>query len=156
MAIIALDVASSIDAPSFRTPVLAVAIGIYLPLELSVPIFAGGLISMLASRGTPAGGQSREPGGLLFAAGLITGEALIGILMAIPIVVASDPDVFALPLQAADVRRLARGGRARACCSTASRRAGARRHEANRHASCRPSARRSSPRCRSWPSNIAR
>ncbi len=33
----------------------------------------------------------------MFAAGLITGEALIGILMAIPIVLASDPDVFALP-----------------------------------------------------------
>ncbi|MFO7285737.1 MAG: hypothetical protein C0P79_002690, partial [Gammaproteobacteria bacterium] len=34
--------------------------------------------------------------GMLFAAGLITGEALIGILMAIPIVLANDPDVIAL------------------------------------------------------------
>ncbi len=34
--------------------------------------------------------------GLLFAAGLITGEALIGILMAIPIVVTSNPDVLAV------------------------------------------------------------
>ena len=30
----------------FRTPVLAVAIGFYLPFELSVPIFAGGLIGV--------------------------------------------------------------------------------------------------------------
>ena len=30
---------------TFRTPVLAVAVGIYLPFELSVPILAGGLIS---------------------------------------------------------------------------------------------------------------
>ncbi len=96
-AIIALDVFLERRRAVFRTPVLAVAIGIYLPLELSVPIFAGGLISMVASRRKPANGDSREPGGLLFAAGLITGEALIGILMAIPIVVASDPDVFALP-----------------------------------------------------------
>jgi hypothetical protein len=35
--------------------------------------------------------------GLLFAAGLITGEALVGILMAIPIVLSDDPNVFAVP-----------------------------------------------------------
>jgi putative OPT family oligopeptide transporter len=95
--IIAFDAYLEHRRAIFRAPVLAVAIGIYLPLELSVTIFAGGLISLLAARRKPAGGESREPSGLLFAAGLITGEALIGILMAIPIVVASDPDVFALP-----------------------------------------------------------
>ena len=34
---------------------------------------------------------------MLFAAGLITGEALMGIIMAIPIVVAERDDVLALP-----------------------------------------------------------
>src|SRR5512135_3853931 len=34
----------------FRAPVLAVAVGIYLPLELSVPIFLGGLIAYLVER----------------------------------------------------------------------------------------------------------
>src|SRR5680860_20012 len=34
----------------FRAPVLAVAVGIYLPLELSVPIFAGGVIAWMAMR----------------------------------------------------------------------------------------------------------
>jgi hypothetical protein len=34
--------------------------------------------------------------GMLFAAGLITGEALVGIFMAIPIVQSGDADVFAL------------------------------------------------------------
>jgi uncharacterized oligopeptide transporter (OPT) family protein len=96
-AIIALDVLLERRRATFRTPVLAVAIGIYLPLELSVVIFAGGLVSMFALRRKPSGGDAREPGGLLFAAGLITGEALIGIFMAIPIVVAGDPEVFALP-----------------------------------------------------------
>jgi putative OPT family oligopeptide transporter len=105
-AIIALDVYLERRRAAFRTPVLAVAIGIYLPLELSVVIFAGGLVSMFASRRKPAAGDSREPGGLLFAAGLITGEALIGILMAIPIVVASDPEVFALPWQLPSVAGL--------------------------------------------------
>jgi hypothetical protein len=34
---------------------------------------------------------------MLFAAGLITGEALIGILMALPIVLTGDAEVFAVP-----------------------------------------------------------
>ncbi|MHC4546281.1 MAG: OPT family oligopeptide transporter, partial [Planctomycetota bacterium] len=43
-AIIILDLFLEAKKSSFRTPVLAVAIGFYLPLELSVPIFAGGII----------------------------------------------------------------------------------------------------------------
>ena len=34
---------------------------------------------------------------MLFAAGLITGEALVGILMAVPIVVSANADVLAIP-----------------------------------------------------------
>src|SRR5687767_12766071 len=76
-AIIALDVYLERRNASFRTPVLAVAIGIYLPLELAVPIFAGGLVSLLATRRNPTV-DAGAPRGLLFAAGLITGEALVG------------------------------------------------------------------------------
>jgi putative OPT family oligopeptide transporter len=68
----------------FRLPVLAVALGIYLPLKLSATIFLGGAIAALASR---AGGSGPSRRGLLFAAGLITGEALMGIFLAIPIAV---------------------------------------------------------------------
>lgn len=79
---------------SFRTPVLAVAVGIYLPFQLSVPIFAGGLVAHLANRFRRARGGGRNPqrtaraerNGLLFASGLITGEALVGILLALPLV----------------------------------------------------------------------
>ncbi|MEN9019632.1 MAG: oligopeptide transporter, OPT family [Verrucomicrobiales bacterium] len=82
VAVIILDQALAARGSSFRTPVLAVAVGIYLPFELSVPILLGGLIAHFARRGRT------EPhrDGLLFAAGLITGEALLGILLAIPIV----------------------------------------------------------------------
>ncbi len=68
----------------FRLPVLAVALGVYLPLKLSAAIFAGGVIAELAKRAT---GRGDDPSrrGLLFAAGLITGEALMGILLAVPI-----------------------------------------------------------------------
>jgi len=92
-AIIALDLVLEAKKSSFRTPVLAVAIGIYLPLELAVPIFAGGIIHWAIQgfhkrQGTPAE-QIEKSGrnGLLFASGLITGEALMGILLAIPIVI---------------------------------------------------------------------
>ena len=84
----------------FRLPVLGVALGIYLPLKLSTTIVLGGIIAALASKGAaPAGQPSRS--GLLFAAGLITGEALMGILLAIPIALGAfwpglSPDPFML------------------------------------------------------------
>ncbi|MFH1717283.1 MAG: oligopeptide transporter, OPT family [Planctomycetota bacterium] len=92
-AIIALDLVLEAKKSSFRTPVLAVAIGIYLPLELAVPIFAGGIIhwaiQSFHKRRKTAAEQIEQSGrnGLLFASGLITGEALMGILLAIPIVI---------------------------------------------------------------------
>jgi uncharacterized oligopeptide transporter (OPT) family protein len=79
--------------------VLAVAVGIYLPLELSVPIFLGGLIAHLVERRLGGGEEAERAGrnGMLFAAGLITGEALMGIIIAIPIVMSGRADVLALP-----------------------------------------------------------
>ena len=96
VAIIAVDVYLTRRGSTWRAPVLAVAVGLYLPLELSTAIFVGGLLAHFASRGRAPGAAS-ERHGMLFAAGLITGEALVGILMAIPIVVSGDADVFALP-----------------------------------------------------------
>ncbi len=78
----------------FRAPVLAVAVGIYLPFELSVPIFLGGLIAWFVSR--HKADAHRTGPGVLFAAGLITGEALVGILAAIPIVMTGNPNALAL------------------------------------------------------------
>lgn len=62
----------------FRMPVLAPAVGVYLPIELAVPILAGGLIAWrVGKRARP--GEGAADAGTLFAAGLITGEALMGI-----------------------------------------------------------------------------
>lgn len=80
---------------SFRMPVLAVAVGIYLPLQLTVPIFLGGLISWLTERRAGAEGPGRQAG-VLIAAGLITGEALIGIALALPIVISGNANVLAI------------------------------------------------------------
>ena len=102
VAIIIIDEILRRRGSSFRTPVLAVAVGIYLPLELMVPIFLGGLLNHLVTRTFGKGLtddqlEKRSRVGMLFAAGLITGEALMGIFMAIPIVVAERDDVLALP-----------------------------------------------------------
>ena len=95
--IIFIDTRLAAANASFRAPVLAVAVGIYLPLELSVPIFIGGVVAWLAGKAHKARGEGdieeRLRGGMLFAAGLITGEALLGILMAIPIAAAGSGSV---------------------------------------------------------------
>ncbi|MDX1395822.1 MAG: oligopeptide transporter, OPT family [Gemmatimonadota bacterium] len=101
-AIIALDRALEARGSSFRTPVLAVAVGIYLPIELTLPIFVGGLVAWGAARAIRGGGGADEDverggqRGLLFASGLITGEALVGILLAIPFAAAQSTDVLDL------------------------------------------------------------
>jgi putative OPT family oligopeptide transporter len=102
IAIIVLDEILRARGSTFRTPVLAVAVGIYLPLELMVPIFLGGLLNHFVTRSYGAGlseeeREKRNRVGMLFAAGLITGEALMGILMAVPIVVFRSGEVLALP-----------------------------------------------------------
>lgn len=107
VAIIALDEYLRLSGAAWRAPVLAVAVGIYLPLELAVPIFAGGLIAHFAARARRRRGAEGEGighrNGVLFAAGLIAGEALIGIFMAVPIVLSEDPDIIALPVDLPDV-----------------------------------------------------
>ena len=109
--VIILDQIQKKRGSNFRLPVLAVAVGIYLPFELSVPIFVGGVIALFAQRilkkriaitsqedqeGLEDEGREAGNRGLLFASGLITGEALIGILMAIPIVISGKADVLAI------------------------------------------------------------
>jgi putative OPT family oligopeptide transporter len=98
--VILLDRRLEARESEFRLPVLGVALGIYLPLKLSVTIFLGGVIATLARR---VASKRDEPSrrGLLFAAGLITGEALMGILLAIPIALGAfwprlSPDPFML------------------------------------------------------------
>jgi len=98
LAVIVLDEWLRRSGAGFRAPVLAVAVGIYLPQDLSVPIFVGGLLSYLARRRRRAGGDESLAGrGMLFAAGMIAGESLTGVVLAIPIVASGRADVLALP-----------------------------------------------------------
>ena len=86
-ALIVLDKIQEKRGSTFRFPVLAVAVGIYLPLGLSIPIFVGGLIAWQVKRRSRELDEEqrtkREGLGLLVASGLITGEALMGVMVAL-------------------------------------------------------------------------
>ncbi len=90
IAIILIDLRQEALGSDFRVPILAVAVGIYLPIELTVPIFIGGMINHIGKKAgaTPA----MEKKGLLMSSGLITGEALMGILVAVPIFMTEQKD----------------------------------------------------------------
>lgn len=70
-------------------PVLPISIGLYLPIHLSAPIFVGGLVrKMVESQKADTEEQTarrkeRVEKGLLYSSGLIAGEGLIGILLAV-------------------------------------------------------------------------
>lgn len=65
-------------------PVLPVAIGLYLPLELSSTIMIGGLVRWITDRiSDEKDNESGAGGGILFCSGMIAGEGIVGILLAI-------------------------------------------------------------------------
>jgi putative OPT family oligopeptide transporter len=92
---------------SFRIPVMAFAVGVYLPFDLNVPIFLGGVVALLVNRRldkTKASSDTRgrvERMGLLAAAGFITGEALMGIGLAVPVAALHDENAIALFMEKA-------------------------------------------------------
>lgn len=72
-------------------PVLPVAIGLYLPLELSVPMIIGGLIKYFVSKKKSKEDAESEAGnGVLFCSGLIAGEGIIGVVLAVLAVLGYD------------------------------------------------------------------
>lgn len=91
----------------YRLSVMAVALGIYLPMDVIMPLIIGGCISFFA-RLRLKSQQSRhgknyhqveantERRGLLFASGLIAGDALIGVILAIPFATYQSTTVLAL------------------------------------------------------------
>jgi putative OPT family oligopeptide transporter len=100
--VIGIDVSLERAGAKFRMPVMAFAVGAYLPFELTLPIFLGGVVAAVVSRWLDSIGASperrslAERNGLLAAAGLITGEALLGIILAIPISIKQDENAIAI------------------------------------------------------------
>ena len=99
---ILLGVVIAIVLIRLKMPVMSVAIGIYLPLGLSVPIMLGGVISYFAyrsahiridgkildnpSKKAVKAAKDVENRGVLIGAGFIAGESILGVLVAVLIV----------------------------------------------------------------------
>lgn len=78
-------------------PVLAFAIGLYLPIHLSSPIFVGGLIKWYVESKKKYDNEAQKKhsveSGVLYSAGMIAGEGLVGILLAVFAVLGLDFDM---------------------------------------------------------------
>ncbi|MBE6059574.1 MAG: oligopeptide transporter, OPT family [Clostridium sulfidigenes] len=67
-------------------PVLPFAVGLYLPIHLSTPIMAGGLVRLYFDKKKNISEEERGQvveNGILYTSGLIAGEGLVGILLAV-------------------------------------------------------------------------
>lgn len=94
---------------SWRCSVMAVALGIYMPLDITTAFLFGGLVAFLATKkikskekslGSEFKAKSHKAGqmGLLFASGLIAGDALLGITLAIPFSIYQSTEIFKFSL----------------------------------------------------------
>jgi putative OPT family oligopeptide transporter len=85
IALIAADAWLKARGSRFRLHPMPVAVGMYLPFTLSAPIFLGGLIRYLGQRGLNREQAERETGnaGILLSSGLIAGESILGVILAV-------------------------------------------------------------------------
>jgi putative OPT family oligopeptide transporter len=86
----------------FRLSILGVAIGMYLPISSSFPLFLGGMIAFVVHRRINKRAipdeekHSRKQKGILIACGLVAGSAIIDVLLAIPFSILHSPDALTL------------------------------------------------------------
>lgn len=82
--LILIGVFIAIIVEILRIPVLPVAIGIYLPIQLNACIMVGGLIRLFFDKMKESKKKNNIiSNGILFCSGMIAGEGLVGILLAI-------------------------------------------------------------------------
>jgi putative OPT family oligopeptide transporter len=63
-------------------PALAFAVGVYLPLESTTPVYLGGLVRWLVDRRRGTDAESDAGPGVLYSSGLIAGGSLMGLVYA--------------------------------------------------------------------------
>ena len=74
-------------AALFRLPVLAFAVGVYLPLYTMAAVFVGGLTRWTLTRGRPEDeAETRREQGVLLGSGMVGGEGLTGVVLAVWVV----------------------------------------------------------------------
>jgi len=82
--------------------ILGIAIGMYLPISSSFPLFLGGMMALFVQKRLQRLNESkeditfREQKGTLIACGLVAGSALMDVLLAIPFSIMQSPDALQL------------------------------------------------------------
>ncbi|PYQ54308.1 MAG: oligopeptide transporter, OPT family [Acidobacteria bacterium] len=78
--LVLLGVFTSILMEIIGVPALAFAVGVYLPLESTTPIFIGGLVRKLVDWKRGSESESDAGPGVLYSSGLVAGGSIMGLL----------------------------------------------------------------------------
>ena len=91
-ALIFIGVFVAIVVEILKVPVMPFAVGMYLPFSLSAGIMAGGIVRYIVEKikGTDEEKKERADRGVLFTSGMIAGEGIMGIVLAVLAVVKVD------------------------------------------------------------------
>jgi putative OPT family oligopeptide transporter len=81
LVLVGIFIAVTLELCGIRS--LSFAVGSYLPIATTAPIFAGGLVRWFVERKTGVHEESEVGSGTLFSSGLIAGGSLTGILFAV-------------------------------------------------------------------------
>lgn len=87
---------------NYRLPVLGIGMGLYLPLSACITVIIGGLLSYFVKRKNKSANNETDfsgQKGILFASGLIVGEAVLGIINAGLIVATGNEDILTMVSQ---------------------------------------------------------
>ncbi len=79
-----IGMATALVVELMKIPSLPFAVGLYLPIELSTPIIIGGVLRGIVQRKTvDSPSLEYQEKGVLYSSGMIAGDALVGILLAV-------------------------------------------------------------------------
>jgi putative OPT family oligopeptide transporter len=100
--LILIGVGIAIVAAALRLPPLAFAVGVYLPLSTMAAVFFGGMLRWILTRKQAEQvANSRRKQGVLFGSGLVGGEGLMGVGLAIVVLVTGEK-ISGLPMNLPD------------------------------------------------------
>ena len=94
-ALILIGVFIAVVVEILKVPVMPFAVGMYLPFSLSAGIMAGGIVRFIVEKikGTDEEKKERADKGVLFTSGMIAGEGIMGIVLAILAVAGMDSSI---------------------------------------------------------------
>ncbi|MEM9557641.1 MAG: oligopeptide transporter, OPT family [Acidobacteriota bacterium] len=102
--LIGIGVVLALVAAACRVPVLAFAVGVYLPLSTMAAVFVGGLLRWLLSRGVDESeAEGRRERGVLFGSGLVGGGGLTGVVLAAWVGLSGGKKIEGIPLDVSPV-----------------------------------------------------